>query len=693
MRVITKSLGLAMLACLVLSEPSHAFGKRRKTTRLKSSSSYSVSTASAGDCQSPAQGFFRGCYYDNVDFTALKAIHNVGQINFDWRGGGPSNGMDGDYFSARYLGDFNFEKGTYQFQLSADDGVRILIDDRVIYEDWTIHPATDRTIHYTLSGGTHRVKVEYYEAQGDASLKLSWTKSATRQQRTGVVRLSGSTFVDDGGAFNAVGASLFWATWGYKYNREKLERNLAAIAEAGFDYIRVLGVVGCSGPGLSACGSSQADAWEGKEADWRWSDYDDVIAGLTDLAYDQYGLRIEWTLIGDGQYNIPARNDRFNLVDRFLAMSRGREQKIIHFEIANEAYQNGFGGDSGAQQLRELSRYMKDRSDNLIASSAPGDTCEEGLLFYQDGVADLATWHFSRHIATADGRWRPVRQPWGYKDCPGLPAAAANNEPIGPGSSVNSERDPLKLAAHAVVTYIAKLPAYVFHSRVGVGIGERDGYHGNQDIWEMSGYNAFVALKSYLPQDLTSWFQQNHYWDGHPFRTYGNGVLNQMWPDVNGSDGVVRHYGTVQGDRFVTILVGIRNFVELEPKSDVEFDVLDPVTGVVLQHRAVAANQRFRVDGIEAAVLIGRKGPPGIYPPGSTPSPGQSAPPQSPFPSQPAPSPSSPPAQPASGCTAGSFYTDANHGWPTQPDCQRKLDEGSFSGRCEVNRFGCWGVL
>ena len=63
----------------------------------------------------------------------------------------------------------------------------------------------------------------------------------------------------------------FGAAWGYKFDRAKLERNLAALQGAGVDYVRVLGSVG--GPG-----------WEDRETDPRWTDYDAVIAGLTDLA-------------------------------------------------------------------------------------------------------------------------------------------------------------------------------------------------------------------------------------------------------------------------------------------------------------------------------------------------------------------------------------------------------------------------
>ena len=38
--------------------------------------------------------------------------------------------------------------------------------------------------------------------------------------------------------------ALFWGAWGYKFDRERLERNLQVLSDAGVDYIRVLGSVG-----------------------------------------------------------------------------------------------------------------------------------------------------------------------------------------------------------------------------------------------------------------------------------------------------------------------------------------------------------------------------------------------------------------------------------------------------------------
>ena len=406
------------------------------------------------------------------------------------------------------------------------------------------------------------------------------------------MRLDARSLADDGGKFNALGASLFYGAWAHKNDRPRLQRNLATLSRNGFDYVRVLGVVG---------DTKAPDSWDGRESDWRDPDYAETIAGLTDLASDGYGLRVQWTLIGDGQKNIPDRTDRFRLADTFLQMSRGREHKIIHFEIANEAWQNGFAGEEGEKQLRELTKYMNDRTDVLVAASAGVDP-EQSKRIYAGGVADVATVHFDRDVSKADGHWRPVRQPWEHQFS-GLPVGS-NNEPIGPGSSVAAENDPVKLVSAALVTYVSGLPMYVYHSKAGV--------RGHEELSEMAGVGGFVHLKEVVPPDLASWTPKNAHWPDSPFRVFardeaGTLVPDRMWPDLKGGTGAVRVYGAVRGGAFFVVVIGLKRGVVMEPRRPSEFEVIDPMTGQVLDRKTLAAGQRFELTGREVFVLRGKR--------------------------------------------------------------------------------------
>lgn len=412
--------------------------------------------------------------------------------------------------------------------------------------------------------------------------------------RTGLVELVDHSLEDDQGAFNALGASLFWAAWAGRNDVAKLEANLQFLADNGFHYIRALGVVG---------DPNEADYWDGREIEWQWADYAQVIADVTDLAFDQYGLRVQWTLIGDGQVSIPNEADRYALVDTFLAMSQGREEKIIMFEIANEAWQNGFGGSDGIDQLRDLSQYMKDRTDILVAASAPsGHECEDAEDIYAGGIADIATIHFDRQIGFADGPWRPVRQPWEHEYCAGVPVGS-NNEPIGPGSSVNTENDPVRLVSAAIATYVSNLPMYVFHSDAGV--------RGFTDLWEPAGADAFVPMHSLVPGNLASWSRRNAHWSDAPLQAFardenGSWHADQMWPDLDDpTGGVVRAYGAVWEDNFFVFPFGILNEVLLEARQDMSLGVFDPMTGLQVESMSLSAGQQFTLSGYEALVIVG----------------------------------------------------------------------------------------
>ena len=416
-------------------------------------------------------------------------------------------------------------------------------------------------------------------------------------KHTGAVVLQGRSVADDQGAFAPLGATLMWAAWGYKNDPARLAQNLEWLSKHGFHYIRALGVVG---------DPAGADFWDGREIDWHWSDYDAVIAGLTDLAYDQYGLRVEWTLIGDGQKNIPDAGDRQALVDRFVSMSQGRAQKIVHFEIANEAWQNGFEGAAGTSELIALTQKLRAATPILVAASAPspGD-CAGAQQIYGGDVADLATIHFDRDIGQVEGHWRPVWQPWWVLDCqPALPPAS-NNEPIGPGASVSSENDPLALVSGALSTFVSGLPLHVFHSKAGV--------RGDQNVWEMTGADAFINVPALVPGDLASWNRKDPKASDSPLRVYaeegGQAKADTLWPELaSPTSGVVRAYGAVKGNDFVVLPIGIKDHVILEARQALSFDVIDPLTGAVVSSHSLAAGEQLVLSGAEARWLRGKLG-------------------------------------------------------------------------------------
>ncbi|MBA2302041.1 MAG: hypothetical protein H0W08_05355 [Acidobacteria bacterium] len=393
---------------------------------------------------------------------------------------------------------------------------------------------------------------------------------------SGVVRVSGRAVADDRGEFPALGASLFWAAWAYKNDRARLDAHLQLLAQHDFDYIRALGVVG------------RQPYWAGREIDARWPAYDEVIAGLTDHAFDNYGLRVEWTIFGDADQMVPAADERIRLVDRFVAMSKGREHKIMHFELANESWQNGFEGPHGQDELRALARRLDERTVIPVAiSDSQGHECADHLALYEDVGVQILTEHFPRGSDGPAGRWGPVIAPWNVGECKGLPPVVSNNEPVGPRSSVESETEPVRVVAAAVVSWMAGVGLYVFHTDAGVW--------GREPVTSMPGATAaldgLAQARTYVPAGVVNWQRHRRDSPAHPFTAAG----------------AIEVFASIQDDQFFVAAVGVTDGVlQLTARRDLDFEVINPMTGAKGARQVVAAGGKSTLSGSGMIVLSGR---------------------------------------------------------------------------------------
>jgi len=96
-------------------------------------------------------------------------------IGSDWGTGAPAPGLSSDHFSIRWTRSLELaDEGTYQFCAMADDGVRILVDNVLVLDEWH----GNNGIAYcgsqrVLPKGEHQMRVEYYE-DGDNALVYVW---------------------------------------------------------------------------------------------------------------------------------------------------------------------------------------------------------------------------------------------------------------------------------------------------------------------------------------------------------------------------------------------------------------------------------------------------------------------------------------------------------------------------------------
>jgi hypothetical protein len=411
-----------------------------------------------------------------------------------------------------------------------------------------------------------------------------------RRSHAGTVRVEDGLLVDDGGPFWAIGATYMAAPWFMKHDRARLERNLALLAAGGIDYIRVLGEVG-------------GEHWSGREIDPRWPDYDEVVAGLTDLAYDRYGLRVQWTVFGGTTFSVTP-GDRARLVDRIVRVLADRSHKVMLIEIGNEAWKNGFAGTGGREELRNLVRRavtgLRERRVPLpVAPSAPASgACDDITALYAGLGADVMPLHSSRDIGGPEGAWGPVLQPVRSQRCPGAPPVTVNNEPIGPGSSVASEDDPLRLTSAAVVSILAGMPLHVFHSRAGV--------RGDVDFASLRNvratFDGFRTLHRLLPRDLARGTPLEPGDARLPFD-----LLSPLARDLRAGRGVLSLQVRQLGPEFYAAALGVRGPLSLRARLPLEVTAYDVLTGDVVRRAPVGPGETLDVTGRDAWLIKARR--------------------------------------------------------------------------------------
>ncbi|MFK7803487.1 MAG: PA14 domain-containing protein [Anaerolineae bacterium] len=140
-----------------------------------------------GNQPAEAAEVWQARYYNNkLLWGAPVLVRNESGLNHDWGDGSPSEDVYTDNFSAEWITTTYFDEGTYRFFATVDDGMKVYIDGEVIIDVWydSQEHTTNTDVH--ISKGNHNLKVEYYEAGGPATAKVSWEKVAVSSGGSGI---------------------------------------------------------------------------------------------------------------------------------------------------------------------------------------------------------------------------------------------------------------------------------------------------------------------------------------------------------------------------------------------------------------------------------------------------------------------------------------------------------------------------
>jgi hypothetical protein len=118
---------------------------------------------------------WRGEYYNNTTFSGNPSVvRDDPAIDFQWQGGPAADRLPVDDFSVRWTGSWPFELGVYRFYAQVDDGIRVWVDEHLIIDQWHESSGALYSADVYLSTTSHRVRVEYFDAQGSAHVRLWW---------------------------------------------------------------------------------------------------------------------------------------------------------------------------------------------------------------------------------------------------------------------------------------------------------------------------------------------------------------------------------------------------------------------------------------------------------------------------------------------------------------------------------------
>lgn len=132
-----------------------------------------------------ARETFCGTYFYGAPERMASMLHADAAIAFNWKSGRPK-GLEMNTrqtgipeLVARWHGTFTFATiGAYTFDITATDGVRLIIDGETVLDSWSTPPAMSETLlSRGLTAGVHDIVLEFHHRTGPAAVQLSWWTS------------------------------------------------------------------------------------------------------------------------------------------------------------------------------------------------------------------------------------------------------------------------------------------------------------------------------------------------------------------------------------------------------------------------------------------------------------------------------------------------------------------------------------
>lgn len=147
----------------------------KKITLLSDSLLYKdISKNIFTDISLKKQGF-TGYYFKDKKLSGEPCHQGITtRINYAWKYGSPYPDIQDDHFSVQWKGIYKADQsGTIRFQISGDDGYRILVNGKTISGDWGNHALSSRSAFMQVEKDSlYQLQIDYFENVGEATIKF-----------------------------------------------------------------------------------------------------------------------------------------------------------------------------------------------------------------------------------------------------------------------------------------------------------------------------------------------------------------------------------------------------------------------------------------------------------------------------------------------------------------------------------------
>ncbi len=126
----------------------------------------------------------QGDYFDNIKLSGAPKVSRIDkQIQFGWTLFSPDEKLAYDWYSVRWTGKITAPKtGTFNIGIEGNDGYRMYLDGKLLIDNWQKQSYNTKLKAFKFSEGKeYDIKIEFFEAAGNAKFKLIWDATVVNE--------------------------------------------------------------------------------------------------------------------------------------------------------------------------------------------------------------------------------------------------------------------------------------------------------------------------------------------------------------------------------------------------------------------------------------------------------------------------------------------------------------------------------